>query len=931
MVPLWASGIAMGFPQVIQGAYFDDGISLTRGLTWSFSRPSEARNADGSVSPFDTARYAPPTMLAGAPTDLEVISAGNSIGPLTAGYDADAVTPVLVVDHSGLKALDIHVGHNADKLAYQQGDLSKTYRFYYADPARDNNPNLLKGQIGLNDGTPSLPGYAFVAQGAQTHAGLIVVQCDVLHDDNGDGVNYKHWKTALLYTTIARLKSGLDPWIVAGVSKKPATGNPETGQSWSINGFALGADEYVACVSSYESSPKNGGHTYVARFVNQGDWGLADICMMAESTAPSEHYHCAGVISHPDARMSVLISIGDSLNNNRLLARTLGAGGDWSGEGTWDGSGINGAFEIKLASTMWTPATAVWGSNDPNLPRLHNQAVDMVAADPQLSALLCTADEGNPAVIRLEYDPGAKYCLWTGLYLPSISSWPSERTVNLAIEGRPGGPYVSRLGAQTWQSADFLESRVLYSPDGVQWTQCMAPNVRPQAPIAIADGRIWIGAVGINSGLRSIDVPSTLIASPLQLAGEGHNYLANSIAMPTNVGQGVVVTKLPGAESLPDGVPPPPCDDANIFRITGTANSGTYGIWRPAGPAPTLPAPAKSVMVRYWLYLPTPDDVVFVEHASLSVWSRIKAIDGSGNVIIPKQARTDPGVWMPVTPWFTLDQFGGNPMADPWNVEIQLAAVALSPQPSPSDFLIAWEGIFIDPDTIDGHGADPQTPGAAEIGAIDGWALGQHSTLVAYGWVPFDAWDNRMGGGLAFNEHRHPLLRLIDSKTNETLDVIAEPDTFGFGLVGDDSEQFDSGTTFWLRGSPVLMGLVSSGGDVTLYMSVGGGPVRSVTLEDGAMSFDRVEIGHAPMLWRSIEGVDAALGTGQILDKLESLGPFDICPADVNGDGLLNILDFIYFQNAFVAQDPVADCTADARFNILDFVCFQNLFANGCP
>jgi outer membrane protein assembly factor BamB len=55
------------------------------------------------------------------------------------------------------------------------------------------------------------------------------------------------------------------------------------------------------------------------------------------------------------------------------------------------------------------------------------------------------------------------------------------------------------------------------------------------------------------------------------------------------------------------------------------------------------------------------------------------------------------------------------------------------------------------------------------------------------------------------------------------------------------------------------------------------------------------------------------------------------CAADVNGDGALNILDFVAFQSLFTSGDPLADCNADAVLNILDFVCFQGLFVAGCP
>lgn len=54
------------------------------------------------------------------------------------------------------------------------------------------------------------------------------------------------------------------------------------------------------------------------------------------------------------------------------------------------------------------------------------------------------------------------------------------------------------------------------------------------------------------------------------------------------------------------------------------------------------------------------------------------------------------------------------------------------------------------------------------------------------------------------------------------------------------------------------------------------------------------------------------------------------CLGDFNDDGMLNILDFVAFQNAFSAQDPGTDCTDDEVLDILDFICFQAAFQAGC-
>ena len=55
------------------------------------------------------------------------------------------------------------------------------------------------------------------------------------------------------------------------------------------------------------------------------------------------------------------------------------------------------------------------------------------------------------------------------------------------------------------------------------------------------------------------------------------------------------------------------------------------------------------------------------------------------------------------------------------------------------------------------------------------------------------------------------------------------------------------------------------------------------------------------------------------------------CVADFNDDGVLNVLDFVAFQQAFVAGDPKADVNGDGNLNIIDFATFQVLWQEGCP
>jgi hypothetical protein len=54
------------------------------------------------------------------------------------------------------------------------------------------------------------------------------------------------------------------------------------------------------------------------------------------------------------------------------------------------------------------------------------------------------------------------------------------------------------------------------------------------------------------------------------------------------------------------------------------------------------------------------------------------------------------------------------------------------------------------------------------------------------------------------------------------------------------------------------------------------------------------------------------------------------CPADCDGNGVLNILDFVCFQGEWQDQTAFGDCDDNGQYNILDFVCYQGAFQEGC-
>lgn len=72
--------------------------------------------------------------------------------------------------------------------------------------------------------------------------------------------------------------------------------------------------------------------------------------------------------------------------------------------------------------------------------------------------------------------------------------------------------------------------------------------------------------------------------------------------------------------------------------------------------------------------------------------------------------------------------------------------------------------------------------------------------------------------------------------------------------------------------------------------------------------------------------------TAADLRPLDALGWTIIlgCPADCDGSGILDIFDFLCFQDAFAVGDLSADLDGDGSLTVFDFLAFQNAFNAGC-
>ena len=126
---------------------------------------------------------------------------------------------------------------------------------------------------------------------------------------------------------------------------------------------------------------------------------------------------------------------------------------------------------------------------------------------------------------------------------------------------------------------------------------------------------------------------------------------------------------------------------------------------------------------------------------------------------------------------------------------------------------------------------------------------------------------------------------------------IAEWDPATGDLTGNEFDTDPAGDT-------VFVGYIAGGMDII----VDGSDVTAVTLSQG----DPFDFAQA----FALAGDGEPCGGG--------------CRADIDGDGVLTIFDFLGFQNLFDAGDLAADFDGDGVLTLFDFLAFQNEFDAGC-
>ena len=117
-----------------------------------------------------------------------------------------------------------------------------------------------------------------------------------------------------------------------------------------------------------------------------------------------------------------------------------------------------------------------------------------------------------------------------------------------------------------------------------------------------------------------------------------------------------------------------------------------------------------------------------------------------------------------------------------------------------------------------------------------------------------------------------------------------------------------------------LMSAATSNGSIELKIAV---------ISSGAATLDQgsvVNVGQ-PMVGLAVSQDKSFASDAGLIPCMFASGP---CYSDFDGNGSLDLFDFLAYVNLFNAGDESADCTGDDVLDLFDFLCFVNAFNQGC-
>ena len=122
---------------------------------------------------------------------------------------------------------------------------------------------------------------------------------------------------------------------------------------------------------------------------------------------------------------------------------------------------------------------------------------------------------------------------------------------------------------------------------------------------------------------------------------------------------------------------------------------------------------------------------------------------------------------------------------------------------------------------------------------------------------------------------------------------------------------------------------VSADAELTVeHTTFVGNAGRSINVDEGGTLWgSRVQGG---LFTIDIDGVSQSFKYAGIYRGLVFSGGAEGCYADFDGNGVLDLFDFLAYVNSFNANEKKADCDGNGVLDLFDFLCYVNAFNAGC-
>lgn len=871
---------------------FDGAFAGSPGLVFDFTRPVATRSPDGQpVSP-DAPRYSPTATIASAPLLETVRVNGGQQRLMGSGLDHDGTTPLMVLADLSHQHFDVFtVAGDALRLA-EQGGAGRIRTAI----ARGAYNDLLAGAV---------PGKLYAPRAGTVCHGLIVVLCEVMTDVSPPSGN---WRSSAVAFVISQDQGRTWQLQFEDAPVNPGVRRVETWSMqnwWPVERVAHPLEAYFLATDYRHQPSTRGGRAYMfrARRISAGSpWSLEPTTIVYETEGPDpQHAHTAGLLPFGGGGLRVVTSVGDCQTHSRITSTTredasyLDPG--WTVQEDYHGSQASGIDP------------GVWA----------NQFVGC-APGPAADEMVTGSDVATEVIVSASAgEPGAPHPRTRFVYgLPvADGSYTSNAFFLRTPTPERGGPYCafSHTVLDSNQLVPLSANRMLYSPDGVHWTQAFA------TPSDLGTGcihgeHIYYESTVPGGTLERARIPRTRTGRPLLIGPGG---LQRNVASPSfSTVQPGGITPLTQAQGLWmfEGRPlaPQPPSSGQVFHVKGSRFAATPEIGRLHLTGDVAAAREVSgtsaLQMRVWVMNNSEAGSADARFDLGGPWGSL----GRARWIRAHSVDS----WIPV---MLLDSVGVA-ATDPIHLRID-AGSGFCPSPSvPADL-----DVFVAVDALaEGPGCpgypmpmSDATPGGSyhpdELGTVAGFRCGPAWTITLAGQLPADAWD-----GTVPTVGRWPLATLWGDASNSIELVADTADPFDSRMLArvirdhEVVEELRSEPLFWLRGSALLVSVSDTGDGRGIHVtaSAAGSPIQelqatrspapvSLAVQPGEIRFGASAdtsggaslVRVAPMLWwgGEIRETQALVGPqrAEQLACIQFLGP--LAPTTLDGDLVCGSVD----------------------------------------